>query len=239
MRLLHERTPQARLLNLYGPTEATIYCAYHWIDPLELDDTTPVPIGRPVAGMDLAVLDERDRPCPPRTIGELALRGALVSPGYFGDAESTARAFRPARDWTHSDERVYFTGDLGCTDEHGRFYVIGRKDDVVKTRGHRVDLLEVDLVLAAHESVAEAICVAIPEALAGHILVAAVVARSSGEASSGQALDHRTLLTHCGAHLPAYMCPEHFVFLDALPKLPNGKIDRRATAQAVTPAKYT
>jgi acyl-coenzyme A synthetase/AMP-(fatty) acid ligase len=197
------------LWNLYGPTETTIWSAAARIERAE-----DITIGRPIANTQLYVLDEQREVLPIGAVGELWIGGDGVARGYLGRPELTAERFA-ANPFTPG--RMYRTGDLARLRADGRFECLGRLDGQVKLRGYRIELGEIEAVLGEHDQVRE--CAVVVREVAGE---AALVAYVVG---SGQAADYRR---HLQARLPDYMTPALYVALDALPRTPNQKIDRKA-----------
>jgi amino acid adenylation domain-containing protein len=194
----------AGLWNVYGPTETTIWSMLHAVEV----GVGPVPIGRPIANTEVFVVDALGELVPDGVSGELWIGGRGLAREYWERPELTAEKFIESR---HG--RVYRTGDLARWRRDGAMEFLGRLDDQVKLRGHRIELGEVESVLRAHPGVREAAV-----ALREERLVAYVV----GEASASE------LKALCGKKLPEYMVPQAFVTLEALPLTPNGKVNRRA-----------
>ncbi|MFI6193478.1 amino acid adenylation domain-containing protein [Streptomyces sp. NPDC051136] len=147
-----------RLINEYGPTEAAVACAFH-----ESDGTAergPVPIGRPITNVSVHVLDRSMRPVPPGVTGELFIGGQGVSYGYLGRAAQTADRFVPDPYATVPGARLYRTGDLAVRRDDGSLVYLGRGDEQVKIRGHRVEPGEVEAALTAHPQVRQGVVVA-------------------------------------------------------------------------------
>ncbi|MER1967919.1 amino acid adenylation domain-containing protein [Castellaniella sp. GW247-6E4] len=213
------RTLRAGLHNLYGPTEAAVDVSY-W-EAHAGDDSQPVPIGRPVWNTGLHVLDERLRPVPPGTPGQLYLSGRQLAIGYLGRPDLSAERFIPAPPGLPPG-RLYATGDLAARREDGAVMYLGRLDHQVKLRGQRVELGEIEAVLSACPEVAQAAVLA-REDQPGHALLAAYLVTEAGHDP-----DPDALAAHAAAYLPDYMVPSAWVFLPHLPVTANGKLDRRA-----------
>jgi acyl carrier protein len=210
--------PGRRFFNLYGPTEATI-----WTTIAECTDGSQrPPIGRPIANMQVYLLDRHLQPVPPGVPGELYIGGEGLARGYLNRPELTAERFIPHPFSQEPGARLYQTGDLARYRPDGMIEFLGRLDHQVKIRGYRVEPGEIEAVLTQHPAVQEAVVMARADAPGDNRLTAYVVAkRQPGPSSS----DLRRFLQ---AKLPEYMLPAAFVPLDALPLTPNGKVDRRA-----------
>ncbi|WP_167285024.1 non-ribosomal peptide synthetase [Marilutibacter alkalisoli] len=209
--------------NMYGPTETTVWSTCTRIIAADIDDIT---IGRPIANTTVHILDDALQPCPLGQAGEICIGGMGVAVGYLGRPELTAERFVADRfdgqARVGGPGRLYRTGDLGRLRGDGKLQHLGRADHQVKLRGHRIELGEIEAALLSHPAVARAVVVT-HEVNAGDVrLVAHVVPRA------GAALEPVVLLDHLRRDLPAYMLPQHVVALDALPLLPNGKVDRNA-----------
>jgi amino acid adenylation domain-containing protein len=222
MMKLHEHLPKAKLYNLYGPTEAAIYCLYHEIDPKNLDKDTPLPIGIPFENTEAYIIDHNGNEAVKGEPGEIVLRGSHVSPGYFGNEKQTKMAFRPFTLLPHLNENVYYTGDIGRQDEKGLFYFLGRKDDLIKSRGFRIELNEIEIALSGlDDKLHEFAAVAIPDPINENLIYAAVVPKNSIRISEDE------IINHCVLKIPSYMVPEKVVFFKSLPKTSSGKISRK------------
>ncbi|WP_426539040.1 amino acid adenylation domain-containing protein [Streptomyces sp. UG1] len=215
-----ERHPGLRLSNGYGPVEGMVFLTVHPVTAEEVRDGRPVPIGRPLDGKRLRVLDEGLRPVADGESGELYAAGAGVALGYCGRPGLTAERF-VADPYGPGGEPMYRTGDLVRRRADGVLEYLGRADDQVKIRGFRVEPGEVETVLAGHPGVVRAAVVARPDATGDKRLVAYVVPRDP-QVSEGE------LREHAARVLADYLVPAAFVLLDALPLTPNGKLDRAA-----------
>lgn len=207
-----ERWPDIRFVNQYGPTEAVI-------DVTAIDVTAPVPdvvpIGRPVPGVELLVLDDWLRPVPVGVPGQLYIGGVQVALGYVGNPEETARRFVAHPD--RPDDRLYATGDRVRWLPDGALDFLGRTDEQVKIRGHRIELGEIDAVLREHADVTDA-QVRVRTTEAGHPQLVAYVLTASGEPPTD-------LAGFIADRLPAVAVPAHLVALASWPVNANGKID--------------
>ncbi|MEV8635036.1 amino acid adenylation domain-containing protein [Streptosporangium sp. NPDC051023] len=205
---------RVRLVNTYGPTEATIIAT-----AAELDGSPGrPPIGRPVGGTRILVLDQHGEPVPPGAPGELCVAGAGVARGYLGRPALTAQRFVPGP----GGSRVYRTGDRARWRADGQLEFLGRDDDQVKVRGFRIELGEIEARLLACPGVGQAAVAVRNETLIGY-----VVGPAQGEELGRQ----------LAATLPAYMVPALWVSLESLPLTGSGKIDRTALPAPETSAE--
>jgi amino acid adenylation domain-containing protein len=205
------------LWNLYGPTETTIWST---LDRIESDQD--ISIGHPIANTQVHVVDAAGRPVPIGVPGELCIGGAGVALGYLRRPELTAERFIPDLFSPTPGARMYRTGDLGRWLPDGRLQCLGRLDSQVKVRGFRVELGEIESVLARHPAVSQAVAAVHEDGGSLRRLVAYVV-HHTPEAPT--ASEYRKFLRQ---ELPDYMIPSLFVTLERMPLTPNGKVDRRA-----------
>ena len=213
--------PRVRLVNTYGPTEATIVATMCDLQ----DTTTGVPIGRPVANTETYVLDRQLEPVMIGARGELYLGGANVSRGYLGDPGLTAQKFIPDPFSRVPGARLYRTGDLARYRHDGQIEFLGRVDQQVKIRGHRIEPAEIEAALLRHDAVREAVVISNGEQrLNAYIGLHPLHPRLKAESLRNFLVDR----------VPAYMIPSTFTLLEVLPRLPSGKIDRRALPQPAT-----
>ncbi|HZM74953.1 MAG TPA: amino acid adenylation domain-containing protein [Candidatus Limnocylindrales bacterium] len=206
------------VVNAYGPTETVITPNVHNVTAIDPD--LGVPIGDVVGQRSLHVLDEALQPVPAGQTGELFL-GGLVARGYVGRPGLTAAAFLPDPFSTKPGARLYRTGDLVRRGRDGNLYFIGRADNQTKIRGLRVELAEVDAVLAHHPRVRECAVVAREDRPGDRRLVAYVVA-------GHEDLTEAELSAHLRSKLPDHMVPSIYCFMPELPLTANSKIDRNA-----------
>ncbi|HEX6346257.1 amino acid adenylation domain-containing protein [Umezawaea sp.] len=211
--------PGTAVVDGYGPTETTTFATAHRMaDPDAVPDV--VPIGRPLDGMRVHVLDEALSPTPIGVPGELFIAGAGLALGYAGRPGLTASRF-VADPFGAPGERMYRTGDLVRWKADGTVEFVGRTDDQVKIRGFRVEPGEVDTALSAHPGVAQSVTVVRADDTGRKRLVAYLTAR-------GAPPDVAALREFLGRALPDYLVPSAFVVVDALPLNASGKVDRRA-----------
>ncbi|WP_377267917.1 AMP-binding protein [Peterkaempfera sp. SMS 1(5)a] len=225
---LLERHPGLVVTNGYGPTENTTFTTTHSVTrPQDVDG--PLPIGTPLMGTRVHVLDDRGRLLPPGAVGELYTSGEGLATGYVGDEAETARRFG----WFSPDlvERLYRTGDLVRFDGRGRLRFLGRADDQVKLRGYRIEPAAIGATIAQLPGVQDALVFAVGADSATKRLVAAVVP-AEGESPAPNAL--RLALEE---QLPSYMVPALWTVVETLPLTRNGKVDRKALAASARPAR--
>ncbi|MFL5653191.1 MAG: amino acid adenylation domain-containing protein, partial [Ktedonobacteraceae bacterium] len=207
-----------RFFNAYGPTEATV-CASMGACRGEQQKLS---IGRPIDNTQVYLLDQHLQPVPRGVPGEVYIGGVGLARGYLNRAEVTAECFVPHPFSTVSGARLYKTGDLARYLPGGDIEFLGRADQQVKVRGYRIELGEIEKALGQHPTVKACAVVVREEVTGDKRLVAYVVARDE-EASSGSELRQ-----YLQERLPEYMLPSFLVMMEALPLLPNGKVDRRA-----------
>ncbi|TCP59315.1 amino acid adenylation domain-containing protein [Tumebacillus sp. BK434] len=218
--LLERFGSQMRILNAYGITETTIDSGSYETtrEQFDLPLSGHVPIGKPLPGTKFYILDANMQPQPIGVAGELYIGGQGVARGYYKRPDLTAASF--VDNPLCPGERLYKTGDLGAWLADGTVNFLGRRDDQVKLRGFRIELREIEAVLARHPQVADA-AVILREDQPGDRRLAAYYTASG-------TLDVEILRRHAKSQLPAYMVPSAFVQLEAMPLTPNLKLDRRA-----------
>ena len=276
-----QKFPKTQLINEYGPTEAVVGCCIYDI-PLDVDGDA-IPIGRPIANVQLYILDSYLEPVPVGVPGELYIGGAGVARGYLNRPDLTAERFVPNPFLKGKGKRergkgnskpslplapcslplaLYKTGDRARYRPDGTLEYLGRIDDQIKLRGYRIEPGEIEAVLCQHPEVEQAVVMLRNDVGQAAKLVAYVVLKAEGrkQKAEGREQEYRrdgvlelgsngvtpsspppsptsylsTLLPHLRAHLPAYMVPDHFVVLEALPLTVNGKMDRQALPTPAT-----
>lgn len=217
----------ADFYNLYGPTETNV-CTYYPVPRPLPEDLAELPIGAPCANYEAFALTDNGAVALDGEEGELLVRGPGVMLGYWGLPELTRRVLAQHPLHENFVDFAYRTGDIVRRQADGSFAFLGRRDHMVKTRGYRVELGEVEHVLNLHECVAGAAVIAVSDDEVGARLWAAVVAES------GVALAQAQLVDFCRQRLPHYAIPERFLFLDDLPRTSTGKVDRQSLASGLS-----
>ncbi len=214
------KIPTCSLLNVYGPTEASV-----WVTELRLSGDPllwpEIPtIGNPIASRGVWILDETDAPVIDGTVGEICLTGTCLAAGYLNQPDRTAEQFTS---WTAPDgttHRIYKTGDLALRQSDSTLVFQGRRDGQVKIRGNRVEVGEIEAILAKQPAVQQAVVVAREDIPGQKQLVAYLILSAATEPGT---------LRHAVAEaLPDFMMPAHFVVLSELPRTTSGKVDRLA-----------
>lgn len=228
LRRLRRALPHVGLYNLFGPTETNV-CTYYAVPqrlPEEL--VSDIPIGRACEHMETFVLDENGEEAGVGVEGVLWAKGANLMSGYWNDAARTAatlvrdpRIGKPA-----SNHLAYCTGDYVRLLADGDYQFLGRRDHMIKTRGFRVELGEIESVLASCPGVLEAVAIPLPDPVIGNRIVATVVP------TSGEQLNPTDLRAYCSRFLPTYMVPEHIEVRGTMTRTSTGKADRQALSEA-------
>jgi acyl-CoA ligase (AMP-forming) (exosortase A-associated) len=221
---LRGKLPKTLPFLMYGLTEAF---RSTYLSPTEAS-RRPESIGRAIPNAEILVVRTDGTPCEPGEEGELVHRGVHVALGYWNDAEKTAERFRAAPGLPAGlpqPEIAVWSGDTVKMDEEGFLYFVGRRDEMIKTSGYRVSPTEVEEVVYASGLVVETAALGVAHPVLGQVVVAVIYAPGEDEAVSEQ------LLNSCKQQLPAYMVPARIVIRkEALPRNPNGKIDRKLLA---------
>ncbi|MFH8350151.1 amino acid adenylation domain-containing protein [Streptomyces sp. NPDC018045] len=220
-------SPSVTVLNGYGVTEAAITSTVHEVTREDLRDGAEVPLGTELPGSRVRVLDAGLRPLPAGAVGELAVAGAGLADGYLGNARATGERFVTPD--TLGGERVYRTGDLGYRDLAGRLCFLGRRDNQVKLRGHRIELEEVEAAASAELGGRSSAVVLDKDGPAGPRLIGFLESRAGDDAGP----DEQELHAALSRRLPTALVPARWVRLDAMPTLQGGKPDRAALARLV------
>lgn len=221
LRKLRRLVPAARWTNLYGPTETNV-CTYYDVPDLPDSLLRPIPIGRVCEHLTGAILDDELSEVTPGTEGDLWIGGANLLTEYWKDREKTDARLRPDPRPGRSG-LLYHTGDRVRLEADGDLAFLGRRDHMVKVRGYRVELGDIESALHEHPAVAEAAVVALPDARGGYVLY--------GFYAGPSTLAETELKSHLTERVPLYMVPDRLERIDALPRTSTGKLDRLALAE--------
>jgi acyl-CoA synthetase (AMP-forming)/AMP-acid ligase II len=210
---LRQKLPHVKIYSMYGLTETkrALYL------PPNRADTNPESVGIAIPGTEVWLESEDGSRLGSNQVGELVVRGRHVMRGYWQDPEATAARFRPG---PLPGERLCYTGDLFRMDEEGYMYFVGRKDDIIKTRGEKVAPIEIENILHRLPGVYEAAVLGVPDSLLGQAIKAVLVADTSRVTKA-------KVLAHCRTYLEDFMIPKYLEFRDELPKTGSGKVLKR------------
>jgi acyl-CoA synthetase (AMP-forming)/AMP-acid ligase II len=203
---------------MYGLTECK---RVSYLPPGELD-RRPASVGKAIPNTEVLIVNEQGEEVGPDEVGELVVRGSHVMCGYWNSPELTSRTFRPGR---FPGEYLLYSGDLFKKDEDGFLYFVGRRDDLIKTKGERVSPREVENVLCEIAGIEEAAVFGMPDELLGQAIIACIV---PGKIAAPAARD---IMKYCSGKLQPFMVPRHIEFVENLPKSPNGKVDKKTLKQ--------
>jgi acyl-coenzyme A synthetase/AMP-(fatty) acid ligase len=215
--------PQSHFYNLFGPTETNV-CLYYELPSIPSADARQVPIGRPCEHLTVELLDERCQPVSQGAEAEVCVAGPSVLSEYFRRPDSTAGAFYAASNFEDRRPR-YRTGDRASIDPEGLYWFHGRRDRLIKRRGFRVELGEIESVVCAEPNVREAAAYTVNADGQTRVHVAVVL-------RDGSIVNRISLKAHCGRFLPAYMVPDTFDLMSDLPRTANGKVDLQRLSDA-------
>jgi amino acid adenylation domain-containing protein len=214
IRRLRSMFPQVTMVSMFGLTECKRVC---YLPPEELD-RRPSSVGKAMPNCEVFVIDEDGNEVAAGQTGELIIRGSNVMQGYWGDPELSAKTYR---DGAYPSGRILYSGDYFRRDEQGFLYFLGRKDDMIKSKGERISAKEVENNICGMEGVAEVAVIGLPDEILGQAVKAYIVPARQVE------LTEKQVLKYCSANMETFMVPKYVEFLDRLPKTPNGKIDKK------------
>ena len=214
IRRLRSMFPQVTMFSMFGLTECK---RVSYLPPEELD-RRPSSVGKAMPNCEVFVVDEDGNEMPPGETGELIIRGSNVMQGYWKDPKMTAKTYR---DGQYPSGRILYSGDYFRRDEQGYLYFLGRKDDMIKSKGERISPKEVENNISAMEGVAEVAVLGLPDEIFGQAIKAYIVPAPDVE------LAEKQVLKYCAANMETFMVPKYIEFMDSLPKTPNGKIDKK------------
>jgi len=218
--LWRETLPDAKFIHLYGPTEATgMSCFYKAKRTYDKDES--IPIGHPFPNTQIVLLDDNGKIPEDGQPGEICIRGAGLSPGYFKDPEKTSAAF-VHNPLSAFPDLIYRTGDLGRRGAEGELYYISRRDHQIKHMGHRIELAEIEWVANGYEGIG--LSCAVFDDTVSRIILYYVAPPASGCVSSNT--QKSAVKSYLKTSLPRYMMPHSIIQLDEMPHTPGGKLDR-------------
>ncbi|MFC1708717.1 amino acid adenylation domain-containing protein [Candidatus Omnitrophota bacterium] len=213
--------------NIYGQTEANS-STYYKVAALPDKDTDVLPIGKPFSGFEVFALDDKGKVVQSTSEkGELYVRSKSVAQGYWQEDEKTVQAFVKDPLMPEASDKVYKTGDLVTLDVAGNYIFLGRKDHMIKSRGYRIEIGEIETVLSSHPDIKTAVVIPIPDELIGNRISVLVVPSMAGK------LTKDDIAKYCFKHLPKYMIPEIIELRDSLPTTSSGKADRKKLMESM------
>ncbi len=215
IRKLRAVFPHVKVYSMYGLTE----CKRVSYLPPDQIDIRPASVGRGMPNEEVYVVDENGDRVGPGVVGELVIRGSNVMKGYWELPEETAHRLKPG---PVPGEKVLYSGDLFRTDKEGYLYFVGRKDDIIKTRGEKVSPREVEDVIYRLDGVGEVAVIGVPDPILGSSIKAVLTLHP------GAQITKQDVLSHCSANLEDFMVPKIVEFQTSLPKTESGKINKRA-----------
>jgi tyrocidine synthetase-3 len=216
----YSKMPNVAIVNAYGPAETSDDVALHVV---ESNDINPIPVGKPLQNIHIYIIDQDNQLCPLGMVGEIAIAGVAVGKGYWEDQELTEKTFISSQIGNYYDssqkfDKLFKTGDLGCWDEAGRLQVKGRIGTMVKIRGNRIELGEVeshlDKVPGVVMSIVEDMIVNDEKVLCAYY-------------STNSEISAKDIRLHLTETLPKYMLPSYYTIMEKFPTSQNGKIDRK------------
>lgn len=214
IRRLANMFPQVTMISMFGLTECKRVC---YLPPEELNQR-PSSVGKAMPNCEVFIVDEDGNEVAPGETGELIIRGSNVMQGYWKDPELTAKIYRNRR---YPSERMLYSGDYFRTDDHGFLYFLGRKDDMIKSKGERISAKEVENNISSMQGVAEVAVIGVPDEILGQAIKAFIVPANAAN------LTEKEVFRYCSKNIETFMVPKYVEFMDNLPKTPNGKIDKK------------
>ncbi len=212
--------PHALIFRMYGLTECKRVC---YLEP-ELIDIKPTSVGKAIPGTEVFLLSPNGNKVPPNQAGILHIRGPHVMAGYWNKKELTEEMLQPGK---IPGERVLCSNDLFKMDEDGCLYFMGRTDDIIKTRGEKVSPIEIENTIYKINGVKEVAVIGIADTIMGQSIAAYITCYANIQ------LTEKEIQKECAAHLEPFMVPQKIIFMDAMPKSPNGKIDKKELANLI------
>ncbi len=206
--------PHVKIFSMYGLTE----CKRISYLPSDQIQKRPGSVGKAIPNCEVFLVDENNNDVKPGEIGELVVRGSNVMRGYWNSPELTQKVYRQGK---IQGETLLYTGDLFKQDEDGYLYFLGRKDDMIKSKGERISPKEIENILCSIQGVAEAAVIGVPDEILGQAVKAYIVKKENIE------IDQNYILQFCMKNMESFMVPKYVEFIAELPKSPNGKVDKK------------
>lgn len=225
IRSLQKLLPHIKIFSMFGLTECKRVC---YLQPEELEKR-PSSVGKAMPNCEVFVVDDEGKEVAPGQTGELIVRGSNVMQGYWKDPELTAKTYKQSQ---YPAERILCSGDYFRKDDSGFLYFLGRKDDMIKSKGERISAKEVESILCSLEGIAEAAVIGVPDEILGQAVKAFVITLAPYE------LTEKSVMRYCVENMETFMVPKYVVFMDELPKTQNGKIDKKQLKVLETRQKW-
>ncbi len=210
--------PEVKLFSMFGLTECKRISYLH----PDLIDEKPGSVGKAIPNCETFIVDENNNKVKSGVVGELVVRGSNVMRGYWNAQNLTNKIYR---EWQTIGEKVLYTGDLFYEDDEGFLYFVGRKDDMIKTKGERVSPKEIENILCEIDGIHEAAVIGIPDEILGQSIKAYIVKKKDADISEKQ------IMLYCSKNMESFMIPKSIEFLEDLPRSTNGKIDKKLLKQ--------
>jgi len=210
--------PHIKIYSMYGLTECKRIA---YLPPEEIINR-PASVGKAIPNCEVFIFDEAGNEISAGEIGELVVRGSNVMRGYWNAPELTERVYRKG---LYQGETLLYTGDLFRQDEEGFLYFLGRKDDMIKSKGERISPKEIENVLCSIDGISEAAVIGVPDEIFGQAIKAFIVKKDGFE------IEKNDILFYCSKNVESFMVPKYIEFIKELPKSPNGKVDKKILKQ--------
>jgi long-chain acyl-CoA synthetase len=210
--------PNIKIYSMFDLTECKRIA---YLPPEEIK-TRPASVGKAIPNCEVFIMDENGMEVPLGEIGELVVRGSNVMRGYWNAPELTEKVYRKG---LYQGETLLFTGDLFRQDEEGFLYFLGRKDDMIKSKGERISPKEIENILCSINGVAESAVIGVPDDILGQAVKAFIVIKEGIDISAND------VLFYCSKNMESFMVPKYVEFINELPKSPNGKVDKKILKQ--------
>jgi long-chain acyl-CoA synthetase len=210
--------PNIKIYSMFGLTECKRIA---YLPPEEIK-IRPASVGKAIPNCEVFIMDENGKEVSPGEIGELVVRGSNVMRGYWNAPELTEKVYRKSM---YQGETLLYTGDLFRQDEDGFLYFLGRKDDMIKSKGERISPKEIENILCSINGVADSAVIGVPDDILGQAIKAFIVVKDGIEISTND------ILFYCSKNMESFMVPKYIEFIEELPKSPNGKVDKKILKQ--------